>query len=56
MTRRLDCIVEGCTASIEGKNDEEVLKQAAEHAAKSHPDLDIDAEMERELKSHIVTV
>jgi hypothetical protein len=39
-----------------GRSDEETLKQAAEHASRARPDLGTDAKMERELKSHIVTV
>lgn len=56
MTRRLDCIAEGCTASIEGETDEEILEQAAAHASNAHPDLDLNDEFVAELRSHIVTV
>jgi predicted small metal-binding protein len=56
MTRRLDCIAEGCDASIEAGGDGEILEQAAEHASRAHPDLDPNDELVEELKSHIVTV
>ena len=56
MTRKLDCIAEGCSASIEAETDEEILEQASAHASKAHPDLELDDEMVEKLKSHIVTV
>jgi predicted small metal-binding protein len=56
MTRRLECIVDGCDATIEGISDDEILAQAEQHAAKEHQDLDLDDEMVEELKSHIVAV
>lgn len=56
MTRKLECIVDGCEATIEGITDEEILQQAEEHAASEHPELDLDDETVEELKSHIVTV
>jgi predicted small metal-binding protein len=54
MTRRLECIVDGCDATIEGISDDEIMAQAEKHAAKEHPDLELDDELVEELKSHIV--
>jgi predicted small metal-binding protein len=56
MTRRLECIVDGCDATIEGISDEEILAQAEQHASKEHPDLELDEKIVEELKSHIVAV
>ena len=56
MTRQLECIVDGCDATIEGITDDEILRQAEEHAATEHPNLELDDETVEELRSHIVTV
>jgi len=56
MTRELECIVEGWSATIEGATDDEILQQAAEHAAREHPDLELDDGLVDGLRSNIVTV
>lgn len=53
MTRKLECIVDGCTATIEAESDDAVMEHASEHAADAHPDLDLDEPTVRELRSNI---
>lgn len=53
MTRRLDCVVEGCHASIEADSDEAIMAQVEDHVAAAHPDLDLDDETVDAVRSHI---
>lgn len=53
MTRKLECIAEGCTATIEAETDDEVMEQASEHAAEAHPELELDEATVREIRSNI---
>ena len=53
MTKRLDCVVDGCDATIEGESEDEVMAQAQEHAQSEHPDMDIDDETADNIRSNI---
>lgn len=53
MTKRLDCVIDGCEASIEADTEAEILEQAEAHAGEAHPDLDIDDDTVETLKAHI---
>ena len=44
MTKRLECVIEGCHATIEAETEEEVMAQAQEHAGEAHPELELDPE------------
>ncbi|AUV80507.1 hypothetical protein C2R22_01580 [Salinigranum rubrum] len=54
MSKRLDCPMEGCHASIEGETEEEIMAQAEAHAASAHPDLTLDEETAASIRSKIV--
>jgi|AntRauTorcE11898_2_1112593.scaffolds.fasta_scaffold00070_67 predicted small metal-binding protein len=56
MTERLECPVEGCHATIEGETEQEVMAQAEEHAASSHPELELDDETVENIESNITEV
>ena len=56
MTKRLECVVEGCDATIEAESEDEVMSQAQSHAAKEHPDLDLDPETISDIRSNIKDV
>ncbi|WP_372911986.1 DUF1059 domain-containing protein [Salinigranum sp.] len=56
MSKRLDCPMEGCHASIEGESEAEVMAQAEEHAATAHPELTLDEETAASIRSKIVEV
>ncbi len=49
--RELHC--PACDETIRAENDDEVLRQAAAHAADKHSDLTIDEEMTSKLRSLI---
>lgn len=53
MTKRLDCPMDGCHASIEADSEEEIMNRAAEHAERAHPDLELDEETIADIKSKI---
>ena len=53
MTKRLDCIIEGCHASIEGETEAEIMAQAQEHAAEAHPDVELDDATVESIRSSI---
>lgn len=53
MTRRLDCVVEGCHASIEADSDDAIMAQVADHVDATHPDLSLDDETVGTLRSKI---
>jgi predicted small metal-binding protein len=56
MTKRLECPMDGCDATIEGGTEQEVMAQAEEHAASSHPDLELDDETVETIRSSITDV
>ena len=56
MSKRLDCPLEGCHASIEGESEDEIMEQAADHAASAHPELTLDEETAANIRSKIVDV
>lgn len=56
MTKRLNCIVEGCHATIEGESEEEVMGKATEHAQEEHPDVELDDETVGNIRSNIEDV
>ena len=53
MTKVLDCPMEGCHAHIEAETEDEVMEQAAEHAANAHPDVELDDETVASIRSQI---
>ena len=53
MTKELQCVVDGCEASIEAETEEEILEQAEDHAGEAHPDLELDEETVETLRAHI---
>jgi predicted small metal-binding protein len=53
MSKRLDCPMEGCHASIEGGTEAEVMAQAEEHARSAHPDLDLNEETVEDIRLQI---
>lgn len=53
MSKRLDCPVDGCHASIEGESEEAVMEQVEGHAQANHPDLELDEETVRMIRSNI---
>lgn len=42
MTKRLECPLEGCHATIEAETEQEVMSQVEAHANESHPELELD--------------
>jgi hypothetical protein len=56
MAHELDCVVDGCEASISEETTEAVREAAEKHAAEEHPDLDLDEETVEMLKDHIEEV
>lgn len=54
MSKRLDCIVEGCHATIEGETAEEIVGKATEHAQSEHPNVELDDETVSAIRSNIV--
>lgn len=53
MTYQLDCVIDGCNASINEDSEEEVLETAEEHAAEAHPDLELDDETVEVIRENI---
>lgn len=55
MTRELRCgdVVPGCDGVVRGPDDEDVMRQAAAHAADAHDMHDVDAETEAALRAAI---
>jgi len=53
MAHELDCVIDGCDASISADSEEAVLEQAEEHAAEAHPDLDLDEDTVETIRAHI---
>ena len=42
--QRLECLVDGCSATIEAETEQEVMAQSEEHAKSSHPEVELDDE------------
>ena len=53
MSKRLECVVEGCDATIEGESEDEVMEQAQSHAQREHPDLTLDEETIEMVRSNV---
>lgn len=53
MSKQLDCIIEGCDASVEGETEEDILEQVEEHAAAAHPDVELDQDTVDTIRAHI---
>lgn len=53
MSQQLNCVVEGCNASITEETRDEVLEAAEKHAAEAHPDLELDEETVETIKENI---
>lgn len=53
MTKRLECPLEGCHATIEAESEQEVMAQAQDHANSAHPDLELDDETVETIRSSI---
>lgn len=56
MAKRLDCFMEGCTATIEAETVAEVMSQVETHVADAHPDLELDDETVQTVRDHIQDV
>lgn len=54
--QRLECPIGDCGSAIEAETDDEVIAQAAEHVQDHHPEVEIDDEMEHQLRQEITTV
>ncbi|RAW46217.1 hypothetical protein DQW50_05465 [Halorubrum sp. 48-1-W] len=54
--QRLECPVDGCSATIEAETEQEVMAQAEEHANSSHPELELDDETVENIRSSIIQV
>lgn len=53
MSKQLDCIVDGCDATIEGESKEEIVGKVTEHAQGEHPDVELDDETVANIRSRI---
>lgn len=56
MTKRLECVVEGCDAVCTGETEEEVIGIAEEHVNDAHPELTLDEETVQTVRNAIVDV
>jgi predicted small metal-binding protein len=56
MTHELDCVIDGCDASISEDSEAEVLEAAEEHATEAHPDLELDDETVEVIRENIEEV
>lgn len=56
MTKRLECIVDGCDAVCTGESEEEVLGIAEDHVNEDHPEVTLDEETVQAVKDAIVEV
>ena len=58
MTLELRCgkVVDGCPGVIQGETQDEVMSQAATHAADAHGITEVDEDLERQLVGAIETV
>jgi predicted small metal-binding protein len=53
MTKRLECVIEGCHATIEAESEDAVMAQVGAHAADAHPDLELDDETVETIRSSV---
>lgn len=53
MTKHLDCVIEGCTAAIDGETEDDVMEQARAHASEAHPELELDEEAAASIRASI---
>lgn len=53
MSKRLDCFIEGCDATVEAETEAEILEQVERHAADAHPDMELDEETVERLSAYI---
>lgn len=56
MAKRLDCFMEGCTATIQAETEAEVMSQVEDHVADVHPDLELDRETVQTVRDHIQNI
>jgi predicted small metal-binding protein len=56
MSKRLDCVIDGCQATVEAETEAELMEQVQAHAAEEHPDLELDEETVAVVKENIETV
>lgn len=56
MTKQLECMVDGCNETIEAESEDQVMSEAQSHAAKEHPDMEMDAETQQKMRSQIKDV
>ena len=54
--KQLECVVDGCDATITAETEYEVMEQAAAHGQAAHPDLEVDEEMAASLRASITDV
>ncbi|MDX1745106.1 MAG: DUF1059 domain-containing protein [Halobacteriales archaeon] len=54
--KQLECMVDGCEATITAATEDEVMEQAAAHGAEAHPDLEVDEELAASLRTAITDV
>lgn len=54
--QRLECPIDGCSATIEAETERAVMDQAEEHANDSHPELELDDETVETIRSSIIEV
>lgn len=53
MAKRLECIIEGCHATIEAETEDAVMAQANEHANSAHPEIELDEETVEAIRGSI---
>lgn len=53
MSYELNCVIDGCDASITEESEEEVLETAGQHAEEAHPNLELDDETLATIRSNI---
>lgn len=56
MTKRLECIVDGCDAVCTGDTEEEVMGIAEEHVSDAHPEVTLDEETVQVVRDNIQEV
>ncbi|WP_267640351.1 DUF1059 domain-containing protein [Haloarchaeobius amylolyticus] len=56
MPKRLQCIIPGCDATIDGLTEEQVLAQVETHITRDHPDLELDAQATDSIRANIEDV
>lgn len=53
MTKRLECVIEGCHATIEAESEDAVMARVGAHAEDAHPELELDEETVETIRSNI---